>query len=295
MTIKVTDISKSFKDNGIFGKKKEVLKEVSFEVASGDVVGLIGPNGSGKTTLLKILLGLIEPDQGKVELIGGVDKYMGYVNTNSRSFFWRISARDNLVFFGRLLNMSDHRINESIQELSESFSLTPLLDRPFMLLSSGQMQVFNIVRALLKKPDYLFLDEPTTSLDLSASNNLIRVLSTIISERNIATIWCSHNFNELSQTCNKYWHVSKKKIKVIEYSDLLKRKECVSNYFIEISKDSLARINDEIELDVLRETSDTIIISQEEKTNTISSFIKVLFEKQIDILSIQNRSNEIKN
>tara|TARA_Y100000996_G_C22557569_1_gene656143 strand:- start:4415 stop:5302 length:888 start_codon:yes stop_codon:yes gene_type:complete len=295
MTIKVTGISKSFNDNWVFGKKKEILKEVSFEVTNGEVIGLIGPNGSGKTTILKILLGLIEPDQGKVEITGREDKYMGYVNTNSRSFFWRISARDNLVFFGRLLNLSEQEINESIQELSECFSISSLLDRPFMLLSSGQMQVFNIVRALLKKPDYLFLDEPTTSLDLSSSNNLIRVLGEIISERNIATIWCSHNFNELSQTCNKFWHVSKKKIKVIEYSSLLKKKECVSNYFIEISKDGLKKINHEIKLDILRETSDTIIISQSNKSNTISSFIKFLFEKQVDILSIQNRSNEIQN
>ncbi len=295
MSLIVNNISKSFNDNLIFGDKKEILKEVNFEVTRGDIIGLIGPNGSGKTTLLKILLGLIEPDQGKVELVGKDDKYIGYVNTNSRSFFWRITARDNLVFFGRLLNMSDQEINESIKELSDSFSLNSLLDRPFMLLSSGQMQVFNIVRALLKKPDYLFLDEPTTSLDLSASNNLIKVLSTIISERNIATIWCSHNFNELSQTCNKYLQVTNKTIKVIKYSNLLKTKASVSNYFIEISKYSLASIMDEIELDILRETSDTVIVSQKEKSNTISGFIKVLFEKQIDILSIQNRNNEIQN
>ena len=155
--MKVANISKTFISYNFFNKEvNHVLNNVNFELQEGDILGLIGPNGSGKTTLLKIMLDLIKADSGEILISDRFEKYFAYVSSNSRSFFWRLSARDNLIFYGKLLDLSKGEIDQSIEKLSRQFEIEDILDLPFMKLSSGQMQIFNIIRALLREPDYLF-------------------------------------------------------------------------------------------------------------------------------------------
>ena len=289
MSILIKNISKSFENNQIFRKKRKViLEDINAKINKSDVIGLIGPNGSGKTTFIKIILGLIEPDKGKVEICDGSKKYLAYVNTNSRSFFWRISARENLVFFGKLLNLSDEEIDNSIEELAEKFAIKNLLDKEFMHLSSGQMQLFNVVRSLIKEPDYLFLDEPTTSLDQSKSGILIDVLTNIIKEKQIPTLWCSHNYSELLRTCNKFWSINQNNIKIHDYLDVQKTTECMSNYHVEIYKSEFNRISKQLSIYIHRESEETVTISQAKNLNTISSFLRIISDNNVNILSIEN-------
>jgi len=175
MSIKLKKISKKFNSGSFFKQSSSiVLENVDLELTKGDILGIAGPNGAGKTTLFKIILGLIEPTNGTIDLDDRRNKYFAYVNTNSRSFYWRLSTKDNLIFYGKLLNLSDKEINLSIKNLSQKFEVESLLEIPFMKLSSGQMQTMLIIRSLLKKPDY-HPQHPLTTL-----NQKIRILALLL-------------------------------------------------------------------------------------------------------------------
>lgn len=157
----------------------DALRGVDLHVAEGEILSLLGPNGAGKTTLLKILACLVLPDEGRA-LVGGHDttdensvkRLIGYVHSDERSFYWRLSARENLRFFARLYDVPSPRIESRIEELLARVDLLGAADRPFSGYSSGMKQRVSIARALLHDPPILMMDEPTRSLDPASSKNL---------------------------------------------------------------------------------------------------------------------------
>ena len=157
----------------------QALRGVDLHVAEGEILSLLGPNGAGKTTLLKILSCLVLPDEGRA-LVGGHDttdensvkRLIGYVHSDERSFYWRLSARENLRFFARLYDVPSPRIESRIEELLSRVDLMGAADRPFSGYSSGMKQRVSIARALLHDPPILMMDEPTRSLDPASSKSL---------------------------------------------------------------------------------------------------------------------------
>ena len=130
--MKINSISKTFYSNNFFKKEsKKVINDISFDLVKGDILGVTGPNGAGKTTLFKIILDLIEPSHGEIFIDNRERSYIAYINTNSRSFHWRLSARENLIFYGALLNLDRHEINANIEDLSTKFNVANIL---FILL-----------------------------------------------------------------------------------------------------------------------------------------------------------------
>jgi ABC-2 type transport system ATP-binding protein len=155
------------------------LRGVDLTVGTGEIFSLLGPNGAGKTTLLKILCCLILPDAGRA-LVGGTETVhenrvkarIGLVHSDERSFYWRLSARENLRFFARLYDVRGKRIESRVAELLAHVDLTAAADRPFSTYSSGMKQRCAIARALLHDPPILLMDEPTRSLDPAAARAL---------------------------------------------------------------------------------------------------------------------------
>jgi len=290
--MKVANISKTFISYNFFNKEvNHVLNNVNFGLQEGDILGLIGPNGSGKTTLLKIMLDLIKPDSGEILISNRFEKYFAYVSSNSRSFFWRLSARDNLIFYGKLLDLSKGEIDQSIEKLSRQFEIEDILDLPFMKLSSGQMQIFNIIRALLREPDYLFLDEPSTSLDLEKSINILSILKSYISDRKIPTIWCSHNFDEIDNLCTRFAIISDKRFKVLDKEEFLRIKNQSNNYYFQISKDDLKKLDKDCEIEVISDSGRTSIVRLCSQKSTINELINFFLKKDIELISIENKKN----
>ena len=160
-------------------ERVEALRGVDLQVAEGEILSLLGPNGAGKTTLLKILSCLVLPDEGTAR-VGGHDtihenvvkRLIGYVHSDERSFYWRLSARENLRFFARLYDVPPRRTESRISELLKRVDLLDAADRPFSGYSSGMKQRVSIARALLHDPPILLMDEPTRSLDPAASKSL---------------------------------------------------------------------------------------------------------------------------
>ena len=242
MKVYLKNIHKEFETRGFFKtKRKTVLENINFSFGDGDIFGLIGKNGAGKSTLLKIILGLIEPNDGEIIFDGENKPLFGYTNCNPRSFFWRISTRDNLIFYSKMLGIEKKNIEKNIRYIASMLKIEQFLDKPFMHLSSGQMQSVNIARALLKKPDILLLDEPTTSLDYEYKNSIINTLADYLDDKKISAIWCSHDYFELNRTCNKFGILNNKKL-LLKSSKPNPFSELAINYEFEVANSDIDKV-----------------------------------------------------
>ena len=164
------------------------LDNVSLRVPAGEILVLLGPNGSGKTTTLKLLSTLLLPDSGRV-LVNGFDtckhssevrRQLSFAIANERSFFPRLSARENLDFFASLDDVSRSERASRIRHLLDYSGLREAADMLVMKFSTGMYQRLAIARALLKRPSIILLDEPTRSLDPAGAidvTDLVRRLS----------------------------------------------------------------------------------------------------------------------
>lgn len=155
------------------------VDSVSLQVRPGELYSLLGPNGAGKTTLIKLLCTLIVPTSGQGSIFGvdlahsnAIRQMIGMSSGDERSFYWRLTGRHNLEFFGILYGLSEAQARQRAGELLEKIDLASHADRPFRTYSSGQKQRLSIARALLHHPRLLFLDEPTRSLDPTATMRL---------------------------------------------------------------------------------------------------------------------------
>ena len=153
------------------------LDRVNIKVQEGEVYGLLGPNGAGKSTLIKILCTLILPSEGEA-YVNGYDvvkegqqarESLGFVTTDERSFYWRLSGRENLQFFATLYNLPQSVVRSRTEELLDVVRLKHRADEPFYSYSAGMKQQMAIARGLLNDPAVLFMDEPTRSLDPGAA------------------------------------------------------------------------------------------------------------------------------
>ena len=290
----IKSISKNFLKRYLFKSEiVKILEDVNFILNKGDIFGITGPNGAGKTTLFKIILNLIEPSNGNIDIVNRSSKYLAYINTNSRSFFWRLSSRDNLIFHGKLLNLSLNEINASIKTLSEKFDVGNILDTPFMKLSSGQMQIMIIIRALLKKPDYLIFDEATSSMDVEKSTKVLNIIKKFIKKNNIPTVWCSHDLEEIDFMCNKFSILKNGKLKILTKNDFKNFKKSISSYHFEISKNDFEKLNHKEKIEILNEFKSTYHIRFSDNSISLNECIRLLFDLKIDIIDIvSTKSNE---
>lgn len=151
---------------------------LSFTLAKGERACLMGPNGAGKSTLLKLILGLLEPTEGSASILGTdarqaeARRGVGMVHPDERSFYWRLTVRENLAFFGGLWGLERGQARERARWACETVGLSDWLDRPFSDLSTGTRQKVAIARALLHDPPLLIMDEPTRSLDPPSAAHL---------------------------------------------------------------------------------------------------------------------------
>ncbi len=188
------------------------LESVDLAVHRGEIFGLLGPNGAGKTTLLKILSSLITPSSGAVfvnghDVVGrqqSVRASIGLVTSDERSFYWRLSGRENLHFFAALANVPAGRIRSRCQELLEKVEMEEKADQPFMEYSTGTKQRLASARALLHDPPIIYMDEPTRSLDPTAARHLRRFIQEQLNRREGKTILlATHNMAEAEGLCHR--------------------------------------------------------------------------------------------
>jgi ABC-2 type transport system ATP-binding protein len=210
--INVQHISKTYNIPNLnpFGKKRvtEALKDISFYCPAEKISCILGPNGAGKTTTIKILGGLIEPDFGTAEVLGfplaeaslRYRSHIGLLTPNERSFFWRLTGRQNLDFYAALYNLKGKLKKERINEVLEIVSLIDDADKPFRLYSAGMKQKLLFARAIISKPSILLLDEPTTHMDPLMRTSIHKLIREhIIGENHSTVLLCTHDLTEAQE------------------------------------------------------------------------------------------------
>lgn len=214
----VDHVSKSYTPWRLFGLSlskppiSNALTDVSFAVEHGETVGLLGPNGAGKTTLLKIIATSLAPTSGRI-LVDGHDpakdmrkvrRSMGLVTCDERSFYWRLSGRQNLTFFASLYEVPEREVRERVETLLEATALKEAGDRPFHSYSSGMKQRLAIARGLLANPGIILYDEPTRSLDPLSAQNIRNWLMTYReSFPQTAHLIATNQLSEAEQLCDR--------------------------------------------------------------------------------------------
>lgn len=187
--------------------KKQILKNVSLEVDSGDILGFIGPNGAGKTTTIKLILGLQSITSGEVYINGyniqtQFEKAIKKVGTivESPDLYMYLSGYNNLKIIANLYKDVDEN---RIQEVIKLVGLENRINDKVSKYSLGMRQRLGIAQALLHKPNLLILDEPTNGLDPEGIKQLRDLLTGLAKKENMAILISSHNLSELENFCTK--------------------------------------------------------------------------------------------
>lgn len=183
------------------------LRHVSFTVPAGHVAALIGHNGAGKSTLVRILATAVLPDQGTARVDGidvvadpvGARRRIGLVLGEDRSYFWRLSGRQNLAFFAALRGLDKADAAEDIETALDAVGLARVADRRVDRYSTGMRSRLGIARALLGDPAALLLDEPTRSLDPASSAEVQAVVQALARHRQVAVLVVTHDLEEASK------------------------------------------------------------------------------------------------
>ena len=212
----------------------EALRGISFEVLQGEIFGLIGPNGAGKTTLTRVLATMVQPTSGTVSVHGydsvlneeEVRLQVGLASAEERSFYWRLTVRQNLMFFARLYGMSDREAGRRISDLLNLFDMGEYENRRFGELSTGNKQKMSIMRALIADPPVLLLDEPTRSLDPVAAATMRSVIRSLVQQDpTVSILLTSHNLSEVEELCSRVAILSNGQIRGLDTPRNLKAVE----------------------------------------------------------------------
>lgn len=188
------------------------LLGISLEVKQGEVLALVGANGAGKSTLLRILTTLLMPTRGRAQVCGfdvarepeKVRLQIGYHTGGDACFYSRLSARENLLLFAGLNNLSDGEASRRIADLIGPFGLHDIIDRQVRTLSTGNIHRLGLARALLHRPSVLLLDEPTRSLDPLAAAEFRRfLLQDVVGAQGTTMIFASHTLAEVEQLAGR--------------------------------------------------------------------------------------------
>ena len=277
----------------------------------GELFGILGPNGAGKTTLAKILSTLILPDSGTA-LINGFDiyrhqkeikKFIGYTTSEERSFYWRLTGRQNLSFFATLYNLSNNEARERIKYLIDLLALEEEVDKPFMSYSTGFKQRLSIARSLLCDPQILLMDEPTRSLDPLSKLRLQKfVKQELAGEQKKTVLLATHDLSEAEYLCDRLAILSQGKIVTIgKIGEIKERLEGKRKFHLKLKVErndafrQLLKIDGVYEANILSHlnglTTLEVILSGEE---VISSVLARLVHEKVSILACTPKELSLK-
>jgi sodium transport system ATP-binding protein len=214
--IEVSQLAKRFTQGR--GRKATVVqavRSVDFRAEDGCITALLGPNGAGKTTTLRMIAGLVVPDAGGVQ-VDGIDvaaapqaalARMG-VLSDARGLYPRLTARENIVYYGRLHGMAEDAAQARAEQLARMLEMQPLLDRRTEGFSQGERMKAALARALVHDPANIILDEPTNGLDVLATRSLREALKRLRDEQGKCIVFSTHIMQEVERLCDRVVLVS---------------------------------------------------------------------------------------
>lgn len=299
----LSKVYKVKRHNGLFHTTKEqieAVKDVSLKIEKGQIVGLLGVNGAGKTTTIKMLTSLLEPTSGSYLLddINGIKNpiavkhKVNMIAGGERMIYWRLSARENLKYFGTMYGVDKQILQKRIDELLEMVQLTDRADDPVETYSKGMKQRLQIARGLINDPEYIFMDEPTIGLDAMITKELHSQILSLAQNQGKGILLTSHYLKEVEELCDYIYVLSNGRLikqgtaKELSQSVFHKHEVTLQlkekNGFEEILHTELKRADAQVEIS--RQELDYHIKSSE---NLIPLISKLILHNDIEIIKLQ--------
>ncbi len=209
--VKVENVKKKFTKYKNKKEKEEFYANngISLEAEKGEIVGILGPNGAGKTTLLRMMAGILEPSEGKIEFDGlnykeneiEIKQQIAYLSGNTK-LYDTLSTYELLKMCSEIYNVPEQKAEERIKELAQILNLESFLYNKIGNLSTGQTQRVNIARCLIHNPNYYILDEATTGLDIISSQVILNFMKQE-KEKGKTVLYSTHYMEEAENICDK--------------------------------------------------------------------------------------------
>jgi ABC-2 type transport system ATP-binding protein len=228
----------------------EAVRELSFQMDTGELLGFIGPNGAGKSTTIKMLTGILHPSGGDAKVLGFVPwterqklaYHIGTVFGQRPQLWYHLPALDTFILFGKIYELDDHVTKKRIEFLTEAFEIKDLLDVPVRKLSLGQRMRCEVAASLLHRPKLLLLDEPSIGLDVVAKQNIRDAIKRMNQEEGVGVLLTSHDAGDLEALCKRVIIVNHGQIVYEDKVSNLKRRFLTTKlvqvrYAQEVSKD----------------------------------------------------------
>lgn len=292
--LKVENISHKYRED-------YALKNVNFDIKKGEIIALVGHNGSGKSTLLNIISGILEPTEGNVEFERGLIDELGFSNIGfspqTQIIDWYTTVWDNIYLGMSLAKVSKTKRLTYINEVLKLLGLEELKNATVDSLSGGQQQRVQIGRALIHKPNFYLLDEPTTGLDIEYSNNLLEYLKREV-EKGKSAIISSHDLNLLEEYCEKMILLDEGEIIYVgEIKSFMKNEVKEIKYVLSVSEEvtyNLEEIAYKIPQQIILEQLENNKIEVKLSENIELSKLITILSRHFNILSFEEMKPTLK-
>ncbi|MGD8752960.1 MAG: ABC transporter ATP-binding protein [Anaerolineales bacterium] len=284
--IAISNLVKSYQPD-----RPNAVDGITFEVQSGQIFGLLGPNGAGKTTTIKMILGLVLPTSGSIQLAGydvlsnhhKALRYAGAILEGARNIYWRLSTRANLEYFGALRGLRGGALSARIEEVLDLVDLLDRADEETRYFSRGMQQKVALAVAMLHNPDVLLLDEPTLGLDVQASKTIERTIRKLVDEQGKAVLMTTHQMALAQRLCDRIFVINKGKQVVAGPTEEVVREFGGQHHTVEISLGT--RISDDV-FKRLRGTFPSLSADEDEEATVLFWLEGTSQREMLDLLNL---------
>lgn len=192
-------------------EKREAVKDITFSIEKGEMIGFIGPNGAGKSTTIKMLSGILYPDSGEI-ICSGIVPYkqrksyvgkIGVVFGQKSQLQWDLPVKDSFELLKAIYRIPDDLYKRNLDRFTEMLDMSGFIDQPVRQLSLGQRMRSDIAAALLHSPEIVFFDEPTIGVDVLGKEAIRKFICELNSEDNVTMIFTTHDMQDIEKTCNR--------------------------------------------------------------------------------------------